>query len=114
MSTTLVDQLLAYGLSQAQNGWIALAIVFVLSGVQAYAAGSLGVNPYVDFAAVAGGVTGLLAGPLNWLDEYLQSNVGLKPAITVSSSAPTTPSQPIVLPDSTKSSSSTNNPQPKQ
>jgi hypothetical protein len=116
---TLISQILAYGLpilalvgpgiikrdgqTPARNGQIAFAIVVFLGIIQAYAAGALGANPYEDFAAVSGIVTGMQAGPLKWLDQYLQSNVGLKAdPITESSNPVVAIPQPIMLPDSTK------------
>lgn len=90
------------GLPAIANGFISLLAVLVVSGIQAYAAGKFGLNPYLDFLAVVGSISGLLAGPLKPLDQFIQSNIG------VTSSAPsasmTTPSmpnatlQPIVLP----------------
>jgi len=134
MSLTLLNQILAYGLpflalvgpgffkrdglTPTQNGQIAFAVVVILGLIQAYAAGVLGANPYEDFAAVSGIVTGMQAGPLKWLDAYLQSNVGLKssPAqseeFTVTTPGSGLPPAPIILPNATKTP--TDSPQPKQ
>jgi len=129
MSTTLIEQFLAYGLpflalvvpgffkrdglSQEQNSWIACVALVILGGGQAYAAGQLGANPWVDFMAVTGGAAGLLAGPLNSFDQYIQSNIGLKSSPTPQSEEFTVPPPaPIILPNATKMP--TDSPQPKQ
>jgi len=65
------------GLSPQINSLIAFVLVLVVAGVQAWAAGQLGINPFLDFPLVAGVMSALLAGPLRQLDEYMQSNVGL-------------------------------------
>ncbi|SRR6266480_6386731 len=65
------------GLSDRANGIIALVVVAIVSAAQAFFAGQLGVNPYLDFGVVAAGITSLLVGPLKPLDQYIQSNAGL-------------------------------------
>jgi hypothetical protein len=68
--------------------------------------------------AVSGGVNAYLAGSLNWLDQYIQRNVGLKssPAqseeFTVTTPGSGLPPTPIILPNATKTPM--DNPQPKQ
>jgi hypothetical protein len=93
MNTVFLSQLLTYslpiiglvlpgifkqdGLSNRANGGIAFVVVALVSVAQAFCAGQLGWNFYIDLLAVTGGITGLLSGPLKWLDQYVQSNLGL-------------------------------------
>ena len=63
-------------LSAVLNAVIAGFVTLVVSALQAYCAGKLGLNPIADFLAVSAGILALLNGPLKPLDQYIQSNIG--------------------------------------
>ena len=91
-------------LTPQTNSAIAFAVVVIVSAAQAWAAGKIGVNPYLDFAAVLGGISALLAGPFKSLDQYMQSNVGF--GAKSGTTPPTQPAEPtpIILPSSAQQS----------
>jgi len=85
------------GQSDQNNSLITFVILLAFGGVQAWSAGYIGTNPWLDFVAVEAAMAALLGGPLKPLDEYLQTNIGLGPK-------PATTPQPASIPptDSSK------------
>jgi hypothetical protein len=92
LGTTLPGIFKQDRLSAQANDFIAIIIILIASGLQAWSENQIHlVNPYLDFIVVLAGISSLLAGPMKNIDVYLQSNVGLG-----SKSAPapsTTPAQ---------------------
>lgn len=64
------------GLSAEQNSLITFVILLVAGGAQAWSAGQVGANVWLDFVAVEAAMSSLLSGPLQPIDAFLQTNIG--------------------------------------
>ena len=65
------------GLSKEVNSLIAFALIVLISGIQAWCAGQIGINPFLDFPVVMAGISALMAGPFKPLDQWLQGHIKL-------------------------------------
>lgn len=88
------------GLPARTNGMIAFSVLLIVSTTQAFCAGQIGFNPYLDWIAVTGAMSGMLAGPLKWLDDYLQENAGITSPKPLPVEPPVDPPHTLLFPSS--------------
>jgi hypothetical protein len=84
------------GQSDQNNSLITFVILLFAGGAQAWSAGQINVNPWIDLLAVEAAMASILSGPFAPLDQWLQSNIGLG----TTKSTPTAITQPVPVPPS--------------